>query len=289
MRALRLLAVFPAALMLAGAARAEPPIASTPLWTAIPGTLPAADIDPTRPGIEVPTTAEACTISATDAGGMITVSNQIKIKIYSADGKQVVLAPTTSNTVKSGKFPDPRLSRFQCNGANVTNYRSQFPGADADSVSQGSGVPVGPGAFTAACAPHTFEADSALCDELPARTFGIVAAKGVGGERVVLLAQAINLQYHNNLSADDVNASAFSITAYALTGAQLWTRAFKGADSSGYTYIGNIASVGDYLDGDGNDEIRLLAISDAGGFRYTYINPLTGDNIRVVTVARPTL
>jgi hypothetical protein len=289
MRNLRPFAVLSIALTLADPVLAEAPVAETPLWSAIPHRLPAIDVDPARPGVEILTVAEACTISPTDTAGLLTVSNEIKIKIYSADGKQVVLAPTTSNTVKSGKFPDPRLSRFQCSGANITNYRAQFPGADADSVSQGSGVPVGPGAFHNACAPHTFEADFALCDELPVRTFGVVAAK-VGAERVVLLAQAINLQYHNNLSPDDVNASGFSITAYALDGTQLWTRAFKGADSSGYTYIGNLASVGDFLGSDGNDEIRLVAVSDAaGGFRYTYINPLTGANIRVATVAPPTL
>ena len=289
MHAVRSLIALSAALLLVGAADAEPAVASTPLWTAIPATLPAVDIDPARPGIELPITAEACTISPADANGLITVSHQIKLKIYSADGKQVVLAPTTSNIVKSGKFPDPRLSRFQCNGANVTNYRAQFPGMDADNASQGSGVPVGSGGFNNACAPHTFEASFALCDELPQRSLGIVAAKGVGGERVVLLAQAINLQYHNNLSPDDVNASGFSVSAYAMNGTQLWTRAFKGADNTGYTYVGNLASVGDFLDSDGTEEIRLLGISETGSFRYTYINPLTGDNIRVVTVTPPTL
>lgn len=287
MRNFRPFAMSMLALALSGQLGAEAPIAETPLWTASPGSLPAVDVDPARPGVEILTLAQACSISPTDPDGLITITSEIKIKVYSADGKQVVLAPTTSNTAKSGKFPDPRLSRFQCSGANTTNYRSQFPGADADSVSQGSGVPVSSGAFHTACAPHTFEADFALCDELPVRTFGVVAAK-VGAARVVLLAQAINLQYHNNLSPDDVNASGFSITGYALDGTQLWTRAFKGADSSGYAYIGNLASVGDFLGSDGNDEIRLVAVSGTG-FRYTYINPVTGANIRVATVAPPTL
>ena len=120
--------------LVAQAALAEAPKAEWPLWTATPQSLPPFDIDPARPGIEVPTFASACTISTADASGMITVTNQLKVKIYATDGVTVVMAPTTSNTVKSAKFPDPRWSRYQCNGANVTNYRAQFPGGDSDNA-----------------------------------------------------------------------------------------------------------------------------------------------------------
>lgn len=276
-----------ACLAVAGPAAAEAPRAEVPLWTASPIGLPPADIDPARPGVEIVSIARSCTVATPDANGMISVTRQLKIKVYSADGTQVVMAPTTANVVKTGLFPDPRLARFQCFGANVTNYRAQFPGAEADDLTQGHGVPVGNGGFNNACAPHTFEAQFALCDEMPVSSFGVVVAK-VGAERFVLVSQALNLQYHNNLSADDVNASGFSITAYALTGAQVWTRRFSATTSDGYSFIGNLARVGDFLNTDGSDEIRLV-LGGPGGLRYLYVNPKTGVNITTVTPAPPTL
>lgn len=270
-------------------AHAEAAKAEVPLWTPSPLSLPNVDFDTTRPGIEVLSLASACTIAAPDAEGLITVSNELKFKVWSADGTTAVITPTTSNKVKSGKFPDPRQARFQCKGANVTNYRASFPGADADNFSNGHGVPVGPGHFGDACAPHTFEAAFALCDELPVRTFGVVVAK-VAGERFIILSQAINLEYHNNLSPDDINVSSYAMTGYSMDGVQLWSRNIAAATSDGYTYAGNVARIADYLDSDGSDEIRLISISDdTGNVRYLYINPKTGVNIRTATVTPPTL
>lgn len=276
-----------AALLTLSTAHAEAPKADWPLWTASPATLPAFDFDAARPGLELPTIASSCTVSAADATGMVSVTRQLKVKIYATDGTTVVMAPTTSNTVRTGKFPDPRWARYQCNGANVTNYRAGFGGGDADDLNQGYGVPVGSAGFNNACAPHTFEAAAALCDEMPLSTFGLGVAK-VAGERIVLLAQAVSLEYHNNLSADDVSGSGYSVTAYALAGAQLWSRSFPAVSTDGYRYIGNLARVGDFLDSDGSDEIRLVSEGE-GGLRYLYINPRTGANIRSVTPVPPTL
>lgn len=286
LRALAPVAVVVALLATATAAYAEAAKAETPLWTASPSGLPPMNIDPARPGIEVSTVARSCSVSAPDANGLIAVTRRVKLKVYSADGTEVVLAPTTANVLKSGRFPDPRLARFQCYGANVTNYRSQYPGGEADDLTQGYGVPVGAGGFNNSCAPHTFEAQFALCDELPTATFGVSVAK-VGTERFVLLSQAMNLQYHNNLSPDDINASAFSITAYSMAGVQLWTRRFPGATTDGYHYIGNHARVGDFPKTDGSDEIRLILYGPEG-FRYVYVNPQTGQNILTITPAPPT-
>lgn len=122
-----------------------------------------------------------------------------------------------------------------------------------------------------------------MCNELPVSAFGVTVAK-VGAGRFVLLAQAINLQYHNNLSPDDINASGFSITACSMAGVQAWTRAFPGATTDGDDNLGNLAAVGDCLASD-DDEVRVVAVGNA--FRYVYISPKTGKNIRVVTTTPP--
>lgn len=266
-------------------AAAEAPVASAPLWTGIPDDAANIDVDPSRPGVELLSLAEACQVNGPDGDGLVSVAKLLKIKVYSADGSQVVVAPSKASLVTSGAFPDPRLARFQCGGANVTNYRAQFAGADADKVTNGHGVPVGPGHFNDACAPHTFEAAYALCDELPVTTRGLVVAR-VGGNRVLLLGQAMNLQWHNNVANADVNASGFTVTAFALDGTTLWSRSFPAQDDAGYGMEGQLARVGDFLDDDGNDEIRLVSTGD-GGVRYTYVDPLTGKNIGVVTAKPP--
>jgi hypothetical protein len=265
-------------------AAAEVPVPNAPLWTGIPNDAADIDVDPSRPGVELLSLAEACQVNGPDGDGLVTVSKLLKIKLYSADGSQVVMAPSKAGQVTSGAFPDPRLARFQCGGANVTNYRAQFAGADADKMTNGHGVPVGPGHFNDACAPHTFEAAYALCDELPVTTRGLAVAR-VGATRVLLLGQAMNLQWHNNVANADVNASGFSVTAFAMDGSSLWNRSFP-AEEGGYGIEGQLARVGDFLNDDGNDEIRVLSTGD-GGVRYTYIDPLTGKNIGVVTAKPP--
>ena len=266
-------------------AAAEPPVPSTPLWTGVPDNFADIDVDPSRPGVELLSLAAACQVNGPDGDGLVTVGRLLKIKVYSADGSDVVLAPPKASLVTSGAFPDPRLARFQCGGANVTNYRAQFAGADADKMTNGHGVPVAPGHFNDACAPHAFESAYALCDELPMATAGFAVARS-GGSRVLLLGQAMNLQWHNNVANADVNASGFSITAFALDGTTLWSRSFGGQDDAGYGMEGQLARVGDFLYDDGNDEIRLVSSGD-GGVRYTYIDPLTGKNIGVVTAKPP--
>jgi hypothetical protein len=263
---------------------AEAPVPNAPLWTGIPNDAADIDIDPSRPGVELLSLAEACQVNGPDGDGLVTVGKLLKIKVYSADGSQVVMAPSKASLVTSGAFPDPRLARFQCGGANVTNYRAQFAGADADKMTNGHGVPVGPGHFNDACAPHAFEAVYALCDELPITTRGLVVARS-GGNRVLLLGQAMNLQWHNNVANADVNASGFTVTAFAMDGSNLWSRSFP-AEDAGYAIEGQLARVGDFLNDDGDDEIRVLSTGD-GGVRYTYIDPLTGKNIGVVTAKPP--
>ncbi len=276
----------PCLLLLALPALAEPPVADSPLWTGVPGHVANIDVDPARPGIELLSLAQSCSVAGPDVNGLVTVSKAARIKVYSADGSQVVMAPGKANVVNSAPFPDPRLARFQCGGANVTNYRAQFGGSDADKMTNGHGVPVAPGHFNDACAPHTFESAYALCDELPMTTLGLVMARS-GGSRVLLLGQAMNLQWHNNVANADVDASGFSVTAFSLSGSSLWSREFPPMDADGYGIEGQLAQVGDYLAGDGNEQVRIVSINGDGNVRYTYVDPLTGKNLRVVTVKPP--
>jgi hypothetical protein len=70
-----------------------------------------------------------------------------------------------------------------------------------------------------------------------------------------------------------------------MDGSNLWSRSFP-AEDAGYAIEGQLARVGDFLNDDGDDEIRVLSTGD-GGVRYTYIDPLTGKNIGVVTAKPP--
>lgn len=266
---------------------AELPIPSVPLWSASAGFVSAQsltiDLDPSRPGVETITMSGGCTASAPDAQGLLNVTGKLKVKAYSADGLTTVFAPTSWNTVTSGKFPDPRLTQFQCGGAHATNYRAASDSDDADSLVQGSGVPLGPQSSPANCA-HTFYADYALCDELPMRSLGLSVAK-VGAERIVLVGQKFNVSYWNNIVNGDTNASGYSLSAYSLNGTLLWSKTFKAADSAGFEYNGAQDRLGDFLNDDGNDEIRLVA--EGNKFKYIYINPKTGQIILTALVAAP--
>ncbi|MFZ5547803.1 MAG: hypothetical protein ACOZJX_03840 [Pseudomonadota bacterium] len=264
---------------------AEPPVADAPLWTGLPAAAANIDVDRALPGIELLSLAGACSAAPPDGAGFITVTRAHKIRIFSADGSQIVVAPGKPVQLTSGPFPDPRQARFQCGGSDVTHYTSRFPVTDASNLVTGYGIPVGPGGFRDACAPHTFEAQYAICDELPDHTLGLTVAKS-GSQRVLLLGSAMNLNWHNNITDVNADASAYIVNAYSMIGSLLWSRAFTPLDDDGYQLIGHLARVGDFLGGDGNDEIRLMSEGE-GGVRYTYVDPLNGLNIRVVTVKPP--
>lgn len=282
--------VLSAAVAVPAVVRAELPIPSVPLWSSVPGPEQAStftiDLDPALPGVEAITGNETCTVSATDGDGMISITRQLKIKVYAADGSQVVFAPKAGNTVTSGKFPDPRMKQFQCGGPTLTSYRTATDRGFFSTFKQGA-IPFGPQSLNNGC-PNAFWVndvnDDLLCDEMPPGSAGVAVAK-VGAERVVLVGQMVDMTYWNNIKNDDTNVSAYSLSAYRLNGTLRWTKQFSARDAYGYEYAGDRERVGDFLNDDGDDEIRLMAEGDKT--KYYYLDPLTGKPLKTVLIGRP--
>ncbi|WP_299689312.1 hypothetical protein [Hydrocarboniphaga sp.] len=275
---------FVATLAVCTTTSAVPPVESFQLFTGFPGDAKgqwAVDVDTSRPGIETLAISLACSASSTDANGYFKVSTTLKFKLFSADGTSTVLSPANLKAT-TGKVPDFRLSQFQCGGTSATSYGSISAHTNPDMP---RGVPATVSNY-GACAPaQTFEAENVLCDEFPNWGFGMGIAKA-GGTQVLVAGTMADVSYKIS-GHGDVDASGFVITAYSLTdSSRIWNKTYPGTDADGFWLYPEFSLVGDFLNSDGNDEIRLAYQSD-DHWKYGYLNPVDGKTLATAVIASP--
>jgi hypothetical protein len=257
-----------AVLLSAPAIAVEAPKYSFLLWSATNGdnrdldvkALLNQDIKPNVLGIETLGLAQSCAISAADANGKIAFTFKMSFTFKDATGTTAEYATATPSIVTTARFPDPRLARFQCGGANQTQYGVDGGGSDLGCVSKGQ---------------------TPLCQDYP-QTFNLgigIATKGTA--RFVVIGSAARGDYQNNIdnNGDWVDFSRFNISTYDSTGARVMTKNVT-PDASGFRLIYDHSSVGDYLNnGTKVDEIRLVyykATATVSTLKYLYYDVQSG-------------
>jgi hypothetical protein len=218
------------------------------------------DIKPTVPGVETLGLAQSCAVSAVDVNDKIAFTFKMSFTFRDATGAtaEFATAATTPSSVTTAKFPDPRIARFQCGGANQTQYSVDGQGSNLGCVSSGQ---------------------TPLCQDYP-QLFDVgigIATKGTA--RFVVIGNAVRGNYQNNVDGT-VEFSRFNVSTYNSAGVRVLTKTVLPADASGYQLVWEYASVGDYLNNGANvDEIRLpyyKATATVSTLKYLYYDIQTG-------------
>ncbi len=238
-------------------------------------------------GLEVLGFNYACTRSP-PVSGMVTTTSKVRFFLKPALGGTNVFTPSGSLTVTSKPYPDPNNAANQCGGGNQTYFDTgDFPGSELLGCPRDPSDPPYSG--------PSFDPNDDLCEAgLGAGNINLGVARGVSFRRVVF-SDAVNGDYQNaTTSGASINFTNFSIRVYSLAGAELWTRNFAQSDAIIGYLEPVLAGVGDFLNGDGIDELRVARIrGGASGswiYTYTYFNIDSGFQIGSAvsfTVASP--
>ena len=138
----------------------------------------------------------------------------------------------------------------------------------------------------------TLEPDKAIPDCDLNLSAGI--AETSGGTRYLVIGTSVIIDYFDGVSTDDV-ADVYKLHVYNLTTNNLaWAKSWKletpgGAGGDWELDVG-LSGVGDYINADGTDELRVAQYREQGGnlrWRYQYYNITTGALIDTVAFSVP--
>lgn len=236
----------------------------------------AADLFPATPGREAIGLGDNCVVSAPDEAGKITATYRLNLVVKPAAGGANLFTTAPPILVTTSKFPDPRLAQFQCNAGTQTDY-----GIDGDGDDLGVAAPEG-----ANCnGPNQrFDPAQELCDGYPYMfRIGFGRAEA-GAADVIVVGSAAEGEYRNSLEEQDIGS--YAISGYDTNGTRLYSIVFKRVAQDLFLEP-DLAMVGDFLDSDGIDEIRIGRIGHSATsnlFKYSYYNVLTGALISSTTV-----
>lgn len=226
-------------------------------------------------GAEVLGLTNSCTRSAPDGNGMVTTTVRTRVTLRSATGGPNLFSVVPAIT--SLPYPDPANANNQCGGSNQTEFdEGDYPNTQQLGCARDPGDPPYQG--------QSFDpnGDSACEQPVVGGHFGMGRATGSGDVNYIVFSDAITGTYRNAATGfNDVDAGNFAITVYNMSGVRAWTKSF-----GAFTSVGRLepvlAGVGDFLNDDGEDELRVAYIEEGGGvtnFRYFYYDIDTGVKI----------
>lgn len=240
------------------------------------------DLDPAAPGREhLNINFFQCTVSLPDASNKITAQLKVRVTANSADGATKVFSTAVPAAATSKPFPDPRIAANQCGAPAVADYHTDYETLDVSPYNTNVrtlGCPAPPGhAFYGR--PFTFDPSNMdFCGEFP-RGYGGIGIAQKNATRVLLIGVGLKGVLEKPAFED---VSTFTITAFNMDGSKRWSKAIP-AVSGGGRIFASWARVGDFLDDDGNDEIRI--VYPGSTYRYVYYDVLTGALIKTINVA----
>lgn len=241
----------------------------------------AIDLDPAAPGREhLNINFFQCTVSTPDGNQKITAQLKVRISANSADGATKVFSTEVPAVSTSKPFPDPRIAAHQCGAPGVADYHGDYESFDGPGVTNWRtlGCPASPGNANYG-KPFTFDSNSLeFCYEFPRFNIGVGTAQKAA-TRVLLVGVGLKGVLEKPAFED---VSTFTITAYNMNGTKRWSKGIPAVSGSG-RLVASWARVGDFLDDDGNDEIRIVYIGST--YRYVYYDVLTGALTKTVNVA----
>ncbi len=213
----------------------------------------------------------SCTASTPEANGFISVNQKISIHARTSDGAVSAFKTVPPASVTSGLFPDPRVAQFQCGGVNEADYHTTY-----ETLDPGSMRPANDGSRLCS---HPFD-PLELCFEFPHGPFIGLGIAEKNSTKVVIVGVGLKGVTEE---PTEVDISRYSVTAYNMDGSRRWVKTIPQV-SGGGSMFADWGLVGDLLAGDGNDEIRVVYLKEAG-FRYVYYDVLTGLPIKTVDVS----
>ena len=177
--------------------------------------------------------------------GMLKCEGKVRIVVRPAAGGAPLFVTNPVTKVTSLQFPDPTLSANQCGGINHTNYESndEFHGCPSPGFEN---------CFGACFDPNVED----ICEDIiePDDISGGGMAQGSSDKLVVIGSQVV-AEYFQNDTDNDV--SVYAIQVYSQTGTRLWYKTFNGTASDGFELLADLSGVGDFLNNDGVDELRI--------------------------------
>lgn len=224
-----------------------------------------------------------CVVSPPDANNKITARLKVRISANSADGATKIFSTAVPAGATSKPFPDPRMAAHQCGAPGVADYHTDYQSLDISPYSTNVrtlGCPAPPGNPNYG-KPFTFDPnDLAFCGEFPRFNVGIGIAQKAA-TRVLLVGLGLKGVLEKPAFED---VSTFTITAYNMDGTKRWSKVIPASSGgSDNRLFASWARVGDFLDDDGDDVIRI--VYPGSTYRYVYYDVLTGALIKTVNVA----
>ena len=214
------------------------------------------DFFPAEPGIEMLGLNDSLSTSSPNGSGNVKTIGKALFVVRNADSGTVVAEYMA--TTESGLYPDPSGSA----GASTT-YLCGF-----------ELLPVDP------------TQDEFPCEEL----FGFGAAN-VGSTRLFIVGNSFT-GFYSNPTDGFVDVSRFRVQAFNLRNGNLrWSKTYRLVDSAGWEIEPTLSAVGDFLNDDGDDEVRIVQTRERPNgnheFHYRYFDAKFGALIKSTTFAVP--